>query len=181
MRQARCVFQIIVLSVLAAVVCVGQQRNSPESQNNNGKIQGVLLDINDARIVGARIIIESGQFKRQLRSGNEGDFEIQVPAGTYQIKVEANGFRKFELSPFKVKANVTEMINIHMEVAAPSGPLKASGRLTLARVAGKITPDVFVSLSCPESTTRKSVQAHAHLIGRARVSVWHSVNNRTDS
>ena len=89
MRQARCVFQIIVLSVLAAVVCVAQQRNSPESQNNNGKIQGVLLDINDARIVGARIIIESGQLKRQLRSRNEGDFEIQVPAGTYQIKVEA--------------------------------------------------------------------------------------------
>ena len=113
---------IILVSILATVPCVGQQRPSPGRQKSVGKIQGVLLDINDARIVGAKITIEGGQFKRELRSGNEGDFETQLPAGSYQISVEANGFRRFELSPFKVKPNVTEMINIHMEVAVMSDP-----------------------------------------------------------
>jgi hypothetical protein len=57
-------------------------------------------------------------------SGNQKIGKIQgvVLDGIYQIRVQANSFRKFELSPFKVKANVTEMINIHMEVAVFSDP-----------------------------------------------------------
>ena len=124
MKQPRFTLPIILLSILATVTCVGQQRTSPNAQKTNGKIQGVLLDINDARIVGARVIIENGKLKRELTSADEGNFEIELPAGSYQIRVEANGFRKFELSPFKVKAGVTEMINIHMEVAVISVPFE---------------------------------------------------------
>ena len=122
MRQPKYILLIILVSILATMLCVGQQRTSSGRQKTDGKIQGVLLDINDARIVGAKIIIEGAQLKRELKSGDEGNFEIQLPAGSYQIRVEANGFRKFELSPFKVKASVTEMINIHMEVGVISDP-----------------------------------------------------------
>ena len=118
-------FVAVLVSILVTVPCLGQQRTSSRRQKSTGKIQGVLLDINYARIVGATITIEGGQLKRELRSGVEGDFEIELPAGSYLIKVEANGFRKFEISPFKVKANVTEIINIHMEVAGISDPNSA--------------------------------------------------------
>jgi hypothetical protein len=121
MKQPKYIF-IVILIILVAIVCAGQQRTVSPSQKSTGKIQGVLLDVNDARIVSATVIIENAQFKRELKSGEEGDFEIELPAGVYQIKVEANGFRRFELSPFKVKANVTEMINIHMEVMVFSDP-----------------------------------------------------------
>jgi hypothetical protein len=116
MRQTKFILMIILVSVFATGLCMGQKRTSSARQKTNGKIQGAVLDINDARIVGARIIIDSGEFKRELISGSEGEFELQLPAGSYLIKAEANGFRKFQLSPFKVKASVTEMINIHMEV-----------------------------------------------------------------
>ena len=122
MRNRKPMLLIILVSILVTVPCVGQQRTSSRRQKSTGKIQGVLLDINDARIAGAKITIEGGQLKRELRSGDEGDFEIQLPTGSYQITVVANGFRKFEISPFKVKANVTEIINIHMEVAVISDP-----------------------------------------------------------
>jgi hypothetical protein len=85
-----------------------------------GKIKGLVLDRNDARVVDATIIIESSPkvgFKRQLKSGETGDFEIKVPAGVYYITVEANGFRRFEGWELKVNPKVTEMINIHLEVA----------------------------------------------------------------
>jgi hypothetical protein len=85
-----------------------------------GKIKGLVLDRNDARVVGATITIESSPkigFKRQLLSGEAGDFEIKVPAGVYYLTVTANGFRRFEGWELKVTPRVTEMINIHLEVA----------------------------------------------------------------
>jgi hypothetical protein len=113
MKQAKYILIVIIVSISAASSATSQLRtNSPKEKT--GKIQGVLLDVNDARITGARILIENASLKRELRSASEGDFQIQLPAGSYQIKVQANGFRKFELSPFKVKANVAEMINIHI-------------------------------------------------------------------
>jgi hypothetical protein len=88
-----------------------------------GKIKGLVLDRNDARIVGATITIESSPkmgFKRQLISGEAGNFEIKVPAGVYYLTVTANGFRRFEGWELKVNPKVTEMINIHLEVATYS-------------------------------------------------------------
>jgi hypothetical protein len=85
-----------------------------------GKIKGLILDRNGARVVDATIIIESSPklgFKRQLTSGEAGDFEIKVPAGIYYITVEANGFRRFEGWELKVNPKIMEMINIHLEVA----------------------------------------------------------------
>ena len=117
MRHTKYILMIILVSLLASSFVAGQKR---APARKNGKIQGVVLDRNDARIVTARIIIEGPQFKRELRTGDQGEFEIQLPAGVYSIKAQANGFRNFELSPFTVKANVTELINIHMEVGALS-------------------------------------------------------------
>ena len=113
---------LIVASFIFPNIWANQLSGSGPKQAVTGKIQGVLLDINDARIVAATVIVENAYFKRELKSGDEDDFEVQVPAGTYQIRVQANGFRKFELSPFKVRANTTEMINIHLDVAVISDP-----------------------------------------------------------
>ncbi len=86
---------------------------------------GVLLDANDARVVNATVKIDGGKIKRKVKSGQEGEFEIWLPAGNYQITVEANGFRRFVYSPLKVKPDETEMINIHLKVAEPRGLVPA--------------------------------------------------------
>jgi hypothetical protein len=120
MRRPKRILIAILIFVLATVVCVGQRRTPARGRNEMGRIQGVVLDANDARIVGATITIENARFRRVLKSGDEGDFEIRLPAGVYQIKAESPGFRRFELSPLTVKAKVSELINIHMEVGAIS-------------------------------------------------------------
>jgi hypothetical protein len=51
-----------------------------------------------------------------LIADEAGDFTADVPAGTYRIYVRANGFRRFESAFLKVKSNVTDMVNIHLEV-----------------------------------------------------------------
>lgn len=85
---------------------------------------GTLLDVNDARVTHAKVKIENGQFKWAGESDDAGDFAATVPVGTYRIYVDANGFHKFE-SPFlKAKQNVTELVNIHLEVAVMVDTIK---------------------------------------------------------
>jgi uncharacterized membrane protein len=108
------------LSVAALLLVTGTLLlgiNDTSSASSPGKIKGVILDVNDARVVNAIIKVEGDELKRLLKSDDKGQFEISLPPGAYQITIEANGFRRFVYSSLKVKADQTEMINIHVEVA----------------------------------------------------------------
>jgi hypothetical protein len=88
------------------------------------RIVGTVLDKDDSRIAGATIKIESAEFKRVVLSGDQGDFEVKLPAGVYSLTVEMDGFEKVVLSPFRVKAGARESVSIHMEIKEPAGLLK---------------------------------------------------------
>ena len=111
------------LSAIAGLVVLGLSLSgdsSPlrvaSSKSSTGRIMGTLLDSNDARVVRGKIKVEGAGFKWEGESDEAGDFTADVPAGRYRIYVRANGFRSFE-SPFlTVKSDVTEMMNIHLEV-----------------------------------------------------------------
>jgi hypothetical protein len=115
-----------LLALVAALFVIAAPGLSSSSGRDlqPSKIVGVVLDVNNSRIAGAIIKIENGGFRRVLESGDEGDFEVELPAGDYQITVVKDGFRRFELSPLRVKAQVCELVNVHMEVAPSSGMLK---------------------------------------------------------
>lgn len=97
------------------------QRRSPRPRKGVGKVMGVVLDPMDARIVGAKVTFWNAQVTLAVSSGEEGDFEVVLPAGEYRVEVESPGFRRFELSPFRVKPEVTELVNVHM-VVGRGGP-----------------------------------------------------------
>lgn len=117
----------VVVIILVAGVALSSEivRPAPTARRPAGKIVGVILDAYDARVVNATVKVEGGQIKREVESSDEGDFEISLPAGSYQMTIEANGFRRFIYSPLKVKQNETEMINIHLKVAVPRGLVPA--------------------------------------------------------
>lgn len=112
-------FKTLLFTLTVAVCCglgVGVQ---PQT----GRVAGLVVDVNDARIVGARITLENAEVKRTRRSDDEGRFDVEVPAGTYQITVEQPGFKKFQLPEFRVGTDVSEL-NVRMEVAPPMLPRK---------------------------------------------------------
>jgi len=110
---------------LTAVVFPSHTRSFAYTQAEEmSNIAGTVLDKNNARIAGATIKIENAQFNRKLHSSDAGKFEIELPAGEYQITVEKEGFHKFELSPVRANAGVCELVNIHMEAKPPRGLLK---------------------------------------------------------
>ena len=116
-------FRLMVILLLAVIITV-LGLTVVTAQSENSRLIGVVVDRNSARIVGAVITIQNTEFKRNLRSDDEGKFEVELPAGSYEITAEQPGFKKFHNSSFRVGGGATEFINIHMEVEPPKTPLK---------------------------------------------------------
>jgi hypothetical protein len=114
MKFVRAVAYLVILGLPLSASSSGLPNCSASSPA--GRIMGTLLDVNDARVARAKIKVESASFQWQGESDEAGDFTVEVPAGTYRIYVGANGFRKFESAFLKVKSDVTEMVNLHLEV-----------------------------------------------------------------
>ena len=121
-----------IASLVASLIIVGAasspvtSRPASPARRPTGKVVGVILDPNDARVPEAAVRFKSGGRTREVTSDEQGQFEISLPEGRYQVTVEARHFRRFVLSSLEVKSNVTEMINIHLEVAVPRGLVPAS-------------------------------------------------------
>lgn len=117
----------IILPALAALLFVltGQHSLPVNAQNaQTSKITGVVLDANDARIASATIRIENARFSREIQSTDEGNFEFELPEGTYQITIEKDGFRRFKLSDFRVPEQSRERLSVRLKVMPPRGTLK---------------------------------------------------------
>ena len=110
--------------ILVIVACA-----SLSFAQQTGRITGVVVDPNDARIVGATVRIENGEFRQTKRTDSEGKFELKAPEGLYDLTIEQSGFRKFRMRGFRVDAPTHELGNIRLYVATPPSPVKVvSGR-----------------------------------------------------
>jgi len=93
-----------------------------------GRITGIVVDPNGARVVGAIIRIENADYRKTKRSDTEGRFELQAPAGIYELTVEQSGFKKFRLRDVQVESGTRELGNIRLEVATPPSPIRVVPR-----------------------------------------------------
>lgn len=94
------------------------------------RVSGVVVDVNGSRVVGAAIKIENDKSQRTVKSDSEGQFEVELAAGTYEVTVEMAGFRKFYLPAFRVGVATCELVNIHLNVAPPKLPLKVDSAMS---------------------------------------------------
>src|SRR5947207_12906383 len=67
---------------------------SAEESQPKSRLVGVVLDRNDAVVIGVTVRATSGTFKRRVRSDGDGRFEMELPAGCYELTAEQPGFRK---------------------------------------------------------------------------------------
>ena len=125
MKRLRIISLVLLALVPTVLTLAGHGRSVPRAHNSRaGKITGIVLDKHEARIAGATIKIENAEFSRAVQSNDEGHFEVAVPAGIYRITIEMAGFKKFVLSPFRVKAGARKSVSVHMEVKPPVSTLK---------------------------------------------------------
>ena len=122
-KIARVIASLIIVGLTSSPVI---PRPASPAGRPPGKVVGVILDANDARVPEATVRVKGGGRTREVKCDEQGQFELSLPAGRYQITVEASGFRRFVYSSLEVKSNVTEMINIHLEAAVPRGLVPAT-------------------------------------------------------
>jgi len=80
------------------------------------RFQGVLLDVNDARIAHATVAIESRSGKLTFQSDEQGLFDVKIPPGSYRLVVEARGFERFRIKKLEVKKNGIRGLTLHLNV-----------------------------------------------------------------
>lgn len=103
----------------------GPMQGYATDTQGTASISGTVLDSTGAAIPGAQVVLVPKDAKglQQVKSGANGEFIFTgVPAGTYQVTVEAIGFAPFKTEEF----TVTE----HQVYQLPSVSLSVAGQRT---------------------------------------------------
>jgi hypothetical protein len=121
MKPARIIFVVLAL---ASTPLLAHTSESARGEERKSHIVGVVLDPNGARIPSAAVRIENAKATRAAYTSDEGSFEVELPAGTYRITVEAQGFRTVEIVSFRARADRRESLEVRMKVRPPESTLK---------------------------------------------------------
>jgi hypothetical protein len=86
----------------------------PESS----RVVGIVMDVNDARVVGATVRFESNGTTVSGPTDEAGEFALVLPVSPrpYSYTVDATGFCKFYGELRGARPSQTDALNIHLEV-----------------------------------------------------------------
>lgn len=80
-------------------------------------VSGTVSDPSGAKVRGAAVQIEGTAIERKLSTDSTGHFSLNLPAGTYHVKVEALGFRNFETDVTVTQHANHALINAKLQIA----------------------------------------------------------------
>ena len=64
---------------------------------------------------GARIIVESKGFRREVISADDGSYEIDLPEGKYKIRVERDGFYTSRKKTIRISSNAPIKLDVTLK------------------------------------------------------------------
>ncbi|HVT99779.1 MAG TPA: carboxypeptidase regulatory-like domain-containing protein [Acidobacteriaceae bacterium] len=100
------------------------------AQNVTGSITGQVTDASGAVVAGAQVIahnLDTGVNTTATTNG-EGIYRIDfLPAGHYQVTVDAKGFSKATLPEFALEAVETPTLNVKLQVGTATTTVNVSG------------------------------------------------------
>jgi hypothetical protein len=81
-----------------------------------------IVDVNDARVTGARVLLTSNEQELELWSDEEGKVSLELPAGRYEIEVTANGFARYRHAGMPIQKNAVTYVPVRLKVTVTCGP-----------------------------------------------------------
>ena len=87
--------KIAACLVFALCLTVSGKVAQTSSDMLPGKFEGKVVDHLGLYILGATIIVTARGFRRQCSSGNDGTYFMQLPPGTYDVRIEQYAFLTF--------------------------------------------------------------------------------------
>jgi putative CocE/NonD family hydrolase len=80
-------------------------------------VRGVITDIDGARIVDASLQFARDDVTVKTKTNRDGFYEIKLGPGSYDIEVDANGFRRIHKEQFEVRSGPAIELGLKMVVA----------------------------------------------------------------
>jgi hypothetical protein len=111
--SARLVILAVLITISGGIVVAQQQRTSEES----GRVKGVVVDWNYARIVESCVIFRSKTHQTRVKVNDEGAFDVELTAGTYEVVALSPNFSRVRMKNVRVEPGVTRTLNFMLPVA----------------------------------------------------------------
>jgi hypothetical protein len=129
------------MRAIAALFVVGAALPAfAQSQAINGNIEGTVKDSSGAALPGVTVTITNTDTgaQRVVVSGGEGAYRAALlPLGSYDVRAELQGFKKFEQKGVTLSAGQTAVINVTLPVGNISETITVTGESPIANP-GKI-------------------------------------------
>lgn len=87
------------------------------NMDSNGSVVGTVLDVREAAMYGATVVIYNEERRFETTVDTEGQFQFQVPEGTYEIQATARNFCTASRAPFKVASKSTVTVKLALLVS----------------------------------------------------------------
>jgi hypothetical protein len=127
LRSRSVVRLLTVVILLASWVVTGRAQTQ-------GGITGTVTDTSGASVPGANVTVSNTATRgmRNTVTNGEGLYAFPgLPPGTYQIKVELQGFKTAEIPAFKVDIQQTVRMDVALQVGAVDETVTVAGRAVL--------------------------------------------------
>jgi len=97
--------------------CTASEGSTPQGKSpSKGKLKVVVVDWQEARIPGPKILIRGSKFKVDVKANEAGEFETDVPVGIYEVSAHSEGFQKFRQKGVIVHEGKTKSVRIQLTV-----------------------------------------------------------------
>ena len=124
MKKSSClkVFIFIFASCLLHIT-VPPVHSQKHSSGELGKLKGIVVDWQYARIPYATLLFEDDLVRKEVSVNEEGAYEVELPVGNYKVTAHVQHFQRYSLTSFFVAPDGTRTLNVMLQVE-PQKPIK---------------------------------------------------------
>jgi hypothetical protein len=130
-QQLRSVcFHSILFAAILALFSFVFMVSPANAQSTGGRIRGTITDASGGAVVGANLVItnEATGAERNTVSGSNGEyFFLEVSVGSYQVKVDQPGFKKYLRKGVAVDLNAVVGLDIALQVGTATETVEVTG------------------------------------------------------
>ncbi|MCY7345187.1 MAG: carboxypeptidase regulatory-like domain-containing protein [Pyrinomonadaceae bacterium] len=119
-----------ILTVFSMVACLLAINFNASAQGTTSRITGTIQDNSGAAVAGATVTLTNEGTRTSLttETSDSGSYTFDlIPAGTYSVMAERQGFKKFVSKENAVNVNQPATVNISMEVGDVSETVTVQG------------------------------------------------------
>lgn len=169
--RRRLINAALAAAALALTVAAANAQSNAKGPRS-GRVSAEVTDVNGARITGARVVFEWGNFRREAVQNNELIYEVKLPPGVYSVTASAQGFSPAGAPNVHLAPGDNLRVEIMLNVEPPPQVLNASAQRRKSPTPATKTQAKSPAKTAPQSAPRTSAPGVVDISTQPGASVW---------